>query len=60
MNKEDFINFILWQKMCSKENLWKSFNDFINEKVKKDKTKILDNWNKIEKLLDEINEKLEL
>jgi len=58
MNKEDFITFYLWQKMSAKGNLWNSFSDFINEKVEKDKKSILEKWDKIEELLDEINKEL--
>jgi len=55
MDKENYINFLVWQKMCAKENVWNLFKEFINEKANNDKSEILDKWNKIEKLLDDIN-----
>jgi hypothetical protein len=57
---EDYINFILWQKLFSNENLMNLFRGYLNEKVEKDKKSILVKWKQIENLLDEIKKELEL
>jgi hypothetical protein len=58
MNKEDIINFLLWQKMCAKENVLNLFKEFVNEKFQNDKKDILEIWEQIEDLLDQMNKKL--